>query len=187
MDSPDFIVPPPGLIPAAPPSDEPDRTVQDAPRRVLPSFSPPPGVVPAAGGPRPPAVPTSPVERIEAPGPMPGAGAWRLRAAGALEVLLVRPVVLGRDPVADPARPDAAAIPLFDPARSVSKTHARVEVVDGRVQVTDLASTNGTRVLTADGESHELEPGRAFDAPNGATLLLGEFAVRLDRVPLDTV
>lgn len=186
MGSPDYIVPPPGLIPAAQPTDEPGRTVQDAPRRGLPSFSPPPGIVPPSA-PASAAVPTNPVERIEAPAPSHVEGAWRLRAAGGIEVLLVRPVVLGRDPVADPARPDAAAIPLADPARSVSKTHARVEVVEGRVQVTDLASTNGTRVLTAEGASHELEPGRAFDAPNGATLLLGELAVRLDRVPLDTV
>lgn len=187
MGSPDFIVPPPGLIPAAQPTDEPARTAQDAPRRVLPSFSPPPGLVPPDGAPRPTAVPTHPVERIEAPGPKPAEGAWRLRAAGGLEVVLIRSVVLGRDPVADPAGPDAAAVALADPARSVSKTHARVEVVADRVQVTDLASTNGTRVLTADGVPHELEPGRAFEAPNGATLLLGEFAVRLDRVPLDTV
>ena len=187
VDSPDFIVPPPGLIPAARPTDEPERTVQDAPRRALPSFSPPPGLLPPAAPPIPTEVPTNPVERIEAPAPQAAAGAWRLRAPGGLEVLLVRPAVLGRDPVADPTGPDATAVPLADPARSVSKTHARVEVVDGRVRVTDLASTNGTRVLTAAGESHELEPGRAVDAPNGATLLLGEFAVRLDRAPLDTV
>jgi hypothetical protein len=52
---PDFIVPPPGLIPAAP-SEAPDRTVRDAPPRVLPSFAPPgvgPAPVPSAphGGP----------------------------------------------------------------------------------------------------------------------------------------
>ncbi len=69
----------------------------------------------------------------------------------------------------------------------MSKTHALVEVVDDRVVVTDLHSTNGTRVLTPEGAAHELDPGRGADAPNGATLLLGEFAVRLDRVPLNTV
>jgi len=183
VDSPDFIVPPPGLIPAAPrPSDEPDRTVRDAPPRTLPAFTPPPGM----GSPPAPAARPSPEERVEAPTPRPRPGAWRLRAPGGLEVLLLRPVVLGRDPE-DAARPDAAPIPLTDPARSVSKTHALVEVVDGRVVVTDLHSTNGTRVLTPEGEAQELDPGQGADAPAGATLLLGEFAVRLDRVPLDTV
>ena len=187
MESPDFIVPPPGLIPSAPPSDEPDRTVRDAPPRTLPAFPPPPGIAPTPG--LPAAAPTAPApeERIEAPTATPQPGAWRLRVPGGLEVLLLRPVVLGRDPAADPGRPQAAAIALDDPARSVSKTHALIEVVDGRVVVTDLHSTNGTRVLTPEGEARELEPGRGADAPNGSTLLLGEFAVRLDRAPLNSV
>lgn len=186
MGSPDYIVPPPGLIPAPQPTDEPDRTVQAAPRRVLPSFDPPPGLVPPVGR-AGREVPAHPVERIEPPDPLPAEGAWRLRAPGVLEVLLVRPVVLGRDPVPDQARPGAAAISLEDPARSVSKTHARIEVVGDRVQVTDLASTNGTRVLTAGGASIELEPGHPAEVPSGATILLGEVAVRLDRAPLGTV
>jgi hypothetical protein len=191
VDSPDFIVPPPGLIPAAP-SDEPDRTVRDQPPRVLPAFTPPPGVVPepAVVPPSaliPPPGPPSPVERTEAPPAVSSSAAWRLSGPGQLEVLLLRPVVLGRDPAPDPARPGAAPIPLQDPARSVSKTHALVEVVDDRVMITDLHSTNGTRVLTAEGLVHELEPGLATRAESGATVLLGEFAVRLDRAPLATV
>jgi pSer/pThr/pTyr-binding forkhead associated (FHA) protein len=118
---------------------------------------------------------------------MPQPGAWRVRAAGGLEVLLLRPVVLGRDPVADAARPGAAAIRLLDPARSVSKTHAFVEVVDGRVMVTDLHSTNGSRVSTPRGEVVELEPGLAVEVVAGSTILLGEFAVTLDRAPLNSV
>jgi hypothetical protein len=160
VDAPDFIVPPPGLIPAAQPSDEPDRTVHDQPPRVLPAFMPPPGVVPTP---------------------------WRLSGPGQLEVLLLRPVVLGRDPAPDGASPGADPIPLQDPARSVSKTHALVEVVDDRVVITDLHSTNGTRVLSAEGLVHELEPGLATRAESGATVLLGEFAMRLDRAPLATV
>ena len=188
MESPDFIVPPPGLIPSAPrPSDEPDGMVRDARPRTLPAFPPPPGI--PSTPPAPTAAPTSqaPEERIEAPTARPQPGAWRLRAPGGLDVILLRPVLLGRDPAADPGRPEAATIPLADPARSVSKTHALVEVVEGRVIVTDLHSTNGTRVLTPDGETRELDPGRGAEAPNGATLLLGEFAVGLDRAPLNSV
>jgi len=191
VDAPDFIVPPPGLIPAAP-NDEPDRTVRDQPSRVLPAFTPPPGVVPkpAAVPPSaliPPLGPPSPAERTEAPPAGRSTGAWRLSGPGQLEVLLLRPVVLGRDPAPDPARPSAAPVPVRDPARSVSKTHALVEVVDDRVVITDLHSTNGTRVLTPEGLVHTLEPGLATRAESGATVVLGEFAVRLDRAPLATV
>ena len=190
MDAPDYIVPPPGLIPAAP-NDGPDRTVRDQPPRVLPAFTPPPGVTPtpAAAPPSaliPPPGP-KPSERTEAPPAGRSTGAWRLSGPGQLEVLLLRPVVLGRDPAPDPARPGAAPIPLQDPARSVSKTHALVEVVDDRVVITDLHSTNGTRVLTPEGLVHTLEPGLATPAESGATVLLGEFAMRLDRAPLVTV
>jgi hypothetical protein len=180
------------LIPAAPrPSDEPDRTGREAPPRTLPAFPPPPGVAPPPTS-APPTPPLGvqaepPVERDEAPTARPQPGAWRLRAPGGLDVLVLRPVLLGRDPAADPGRPEAAAITLSDPARSVSKTHALVEVIEGRVIVTDLHSTNGTRVLMPDGETRELDPGRGAEAPNGATLLLGEFAVRLDRAPLNSV
>lgn len=194
MDSPDFIVPPPGLIPAAPPpSGEPDRTVRDTPPRSLPAFPPPPGFAPSAVPGTPPSDASEDArddaleERVEAPTPTPQPGAWRLRAPGGLEVLLLRPVVLGRDPSTDTARPGAAAVALADPARSVSKTHALVEVVDDRVVVTDLHSTNGTRVLTPEGEAHELDPGRSADVAGGSTLLLGEVAVRVDRAPLHTV
>jgi hypothetical protein len=191
VDAPDFIVPPPGLIPAREPSDEPDRTVHRPPR-VLPGFTPPPGTVPTPTAVPPSALIPPPValqvpEPVETPAARPPQGAWRLRGPGNLEVLLLRPVVLGRDPASDPARPDAAPIPVHDPARSVSKTHALVEVVDDRVMVTDLHSTNGTRVLSAEGEARELEAGRPSDAPSEATVILGEFAIRLDRVPLDTV
>ena len=135
MESPDFIVPPPGLIPSAPPSDEPDRTVRDAPPRTLPAFPPPPGIAirPRRRRRPPHRRRPAPEERIEAPTATPQPGAWRLRVPGGLEVLLLRPVLLGRDPAPDPGRPQAAAIALDDPARSVSKTHALIEVVDGRV------------------------------------------------------
>ena len=187
MAEPDFIVPPPGLIPAAP-SEAPDRSVRDAPSRVLPTF-PPPGAVPPPAAPSPPASAAPPTGEtlIEAPTRVPQPGAWRLRGEGGLEVLVLRPMVLGRDPVADGAHASAAAITLADPARSVSKTHALVDVVDDALTVTDLHSTNGTRVQDSDGRSHELEPGSATPVASGATLLLGDLALHVDRAPLDTV
>jgi pSer/pThr/pTyr-binding forkhead associated (FHA) protein len=147
---------------------------------------PTPTAVPPAALIPPPGTPLV-AEPVETPAARPQHGAWRLRGPGNLDVLLLRPVVLGRDPAPDPARPDAAPIPVQDPARSVSKTHALVEIVDDRVMITDLHSTNGTRLLGTDGQARELEAGRPTEAPSGATVYLGEFEVRLDRVLLDTV
>ncbi len=179
MDTPDFIVPPPGLIPEAPqPRERAEDDVAGDSRRVLPAFPPPSVPLPAAptGG------------TTLAPGrAAPTSWMWRLRGPAGFQLLLLRPVLLGRDPSTDPAHAEAASVALVDPARTVSKTHARIEVVDDQVLVTDLHSTNGTRVLDAQGEAHRLVPGRPAVVAAGASVLLGEFAVRVDRAPSDTV
>lgn len=182
MATPEFIVPPPGLIPAAPlPRENAEADVPETSRRVLPAFPPPPAP------PSPPANTITITATTIAPKPASPVGGWRLRGAGDLEVPLRRPVLLGRDPAVEPSRADAASVALIDPARTVSKTHALVEVLGDRVLVTDLHSTNGTRVLDTHGEASELVPGEPAEAPLGATLLLGEFALRVDRASVDTV
>lgn len=76
------------------------------------------------------------------------------------------PVTLGRDELAD--------LPLSD--ASVSRNHARIELLgDDEVMVTDLGSTNGTRI---DGRAI----GRAL-LPPGAQLELGSVTLRLDTIP----
>ena len=160
MESPDFIVPPPGLIPAAPrPSARARPRRPRAAAAHAARFPPPPGGR-AARRPRPrprrtavEAAAVPPVERVEAPTSRPQPGAWRLRAPrrtrGPPRCV---PCVLGRDPVADPGRPEAA----HDPRSSIRPDRCRRRTrssrcVDDRVIVTDLHSTNGTRVLTPDG------------------------------------
>ncbi|MCD2442494.1 FHA domain-containing protein [Agromyces sp. SYSU K20354] len=176
MVAPDFIVPPPGLIPnapepAAPPSTttEPERTVR-APARVLPTFTPVP-----AGPPVPaPAASASP-------------GPFRLSGPGGFEVLLTVPIVIGRDPVAAGAHADARPISVIDPARSVSKTHAVLDARTGVVTVIDLHSTNGVRVQPPSGEIIDPAPGTPTEVAAGSTLFLGELGLRVDRLSIDTV
>ena len=76
---------------------------------------------------------------------------------------------------------------IDDPARSLSKTHALLEVVDDRLLVTDLGSTNGVRIWPEGEEAIELESGRPTSVPEGAVLLLGDVAFLVDRAPDATV
>ncbi|MDR3068727.1 MAG: FHA domain-containing protein, partial [Cellulomonas sp.] len=64
-------------------------------------------------------------------------------------------VVLGRDPA--PQTASDRTVVVRDDASSVSKSHLRVEHTADGVWLTDLGSTNGTRLLV-DGPSLPLEP-----------------------------
>ena len=103
----------------------------------------------------------------------PGAAPVRLHVvagpdAGGVHLLRGGQVRVGRSAEAD--------VPLDDP--DVSRLHCLVTVTDtGTATVTDLASTNGT---TVDGTAvHD----RPVPLPPGATLRLGESAVRLRAEP----
>ena len=52
----------------------------------------------------------------------------------------------GRRPAPDPTRPNAQLNPISDETRTVSNTHARLELRHDTWYVTDLGSTNGTKV-----------------------------------------
>ncbi|GAA2396239.1 hypothetical protein GCM10010420_22410 [Streptomyces glaucosporus] len=106
-------------------------------------------------------------------GPAPAGTRARLHVvagpdAGGVHLLRGGQVRVGRSAEAD--------VPLDDP--DVSRLHCLVTVADtGEVTVTDLASTNGT---TVDGVPvHD----RPVPLPPGATLRLGESAVRLRAEP----
>lgn len=196
MGDPDFIVPPPGLVPTAPETTEPDRTVRAAPSRGLPSFAPgrgAPAVRPGAPLPAPPAMrpapaPSAPTAPPEAAPPAPPTppkehrAEWRLVAASGLEIVVDGTLVLGRDPVATGV-PGARAVAVVDPARTVSKTHAVIESGTGGLRVTDLGSTNGVRIEPPGSAIRELAPREPAFAPFGAALFLGELGFRVDRVP----
>ena len=196
MVAPDFIVPPPGLIPHAPeradrPSSTPaapERTVR-APARALPKFTPvPPGPpVPTPVG-QPAAAPVAPAPATPAPASSAPSGQFRLTGPGGFAVLLTVPVVVGRDPVASGVlHADARPVAVVDPARSVSKTHAVIDARAGVVTVIDLHSTNGVRVQPPSGAIFELAPGAPTVVVPGSTLYLGELGLRVDRPSSDTV
>ena len=83
--------------------------------------------------------------------------------------------VLGRKP---DVRSHGAARPLAikDPTRTVSKSHAVIECSSGRLILTDVGSTNGSRILSSDGVSAlvEAEPNTPLDIPQDTDFQIGD-------------
>ncbi|MFI8632571.1 DUF5684 domain-containing protein [Microbacterium sp. NPDC077663] len=88
-------------------------------------------------------------------------------------------VILGRNPLADPARPSAQLIAIADPTRTVSKTHARLERRGEAWRIIDLRSTNGILLPNALGADVEVDAGGEAEVAD--RFLLGDAALRLQR------
>jgi hypothetical protein len=102
---------------------------------------------------------------------------WILTTDDGQSIRLTQPVVLlGRNPSRDPNFPTAQLVPVNDTAKTVSKTHARIELVNGAWQIVDLDSTNGV-VLHLKNDEIELQAGVA--AVLTESFLLGELPVRI--------
>ncbi|MEG1391802.1 MAG: FHA domain-containing protein, partial [Aurantimicrobium sp.] len=85
---------------------------------------------------------------------------FRLRHINGTKYELTKPLIMGRLPAA-PLRSDRGVtlVVLASPDGVVSSTHARVEVLGDVVVVTDLRSTNGTRVINPGQPTVLLAPG----------------------------
>ena len=81
-------------------------------------------------------------------------------------------LILGRKPAPQQTGDIALAVP--DHTGTVSRNHARIELVDDQIWITDLASTNGTRVLDESGEETELEPNVRTRMHVGSRIGLGD-------------
>ena len=99
---------------------------------------------------------------------------WALTLPDGTRVGLDGPLLLGRDPAGIPERPDAGLLPLADPGKTVSKTHALLEPTPDGVRVRELHSTNGVAIDTPAGRELLSAGGEAI-APLGATIMLGSF------------
>lgn len=106
---------------------------------------------------------------------------WQLvPASGAPVPLTSDVVILGRRPAGDAAFPGAQLVAVPGDARTVSKTHARLERKDETWVVTDLGSTNGVLVRTLMGDEIEVEPGGQIDA--GERFFLGDEEFHLKQI-----
>jgi hypothetical protein len=198
VDKPGFIVPPPGLIPAAP-ETVPDTRRTAPPRPSLPVFVPtapgqaapaPASPPPATAAPAPataetpaaPATAETPVVDVPADsGASPEVGRWRLILADGSRLTVPPSIVLGRKPQATGEWQAATELPLDDPERSVSKTHAVLFVDGADLVVVDLHSTNGVVVVTDDDRVTTLAAGDRHRIEASATIELGRFSLRVER------
>ncbi len=98
---------------------------------------------------------------------------------GGAPVELSSTTVVGRDPDNISDYPGAACVSLKDANRSISKTHAALALAPGGLWLTDLHSTNGTRV-EEDGRVTVAKPGESIPVPTGATIVLGSAAYRVE-------
>lgn len=98
-----------------------------------------------------------------------------LRQLNGTRTSLTQPVIAGRLPAA-PRRGDVAVqlLVLDSPDGIVSGTHARIEVQGDVVVVTDLNSTNGTRVIIPGKPTVLLAPGESMALASGAIIDLGD-------------
>lgn len=105
---------------------------------------------------------------------------WVLIAPNGTPVDLTSDVViLGRRPAPDGAHPEAQLVAIVDDTRTVSKTHARLQLRGETWFVTDLDSTNGVLFATLMGTEVEAPPGEEIEA--GERFFLGDAEVRLAR------
>ena len=105
---------------------------------------------------------------------------WRLVIKGREPVAVEGPLYLGRNPVAAPDHPQARVLAVDDAAKSVSKTHALLEVDPDGLWVHDLDSTNGVWVVPAGEDATEVTPGQRVRVPAGADLELGDLVIQIE-------
>ena len=98
---------------------------------------------------------------------------------GGTPIVLDSTTVVGRDPDNISEYRDATCVALGDANRSISKTHAALAPVPGGLWITDLHSTNGTRI-EEEGHVTVARPGESIPVPTGATIVLGSAAYRVE-------
>ena len=101
---------------------------------------------------------------------------WSMVGADSTVLLHTRNVI-GRRPTL-PRGYDAQLITLENSTKTISKTHARLEVEGATLWLTDMGSTNGT-FLSFESDSgpayQECEPGDDYEVRVGDTITFGDY------------
>lgn len=98
-----------------------------------------------------------------------------LRATNGARYSLDRPIIIGRLPQAPRRGSELVQLVVVSSREGlVSSTHARIEGLGDVVVVTDLNSTNGTRIILPGRPEMLLAPGDSFSLGEGAVIDLGD-------------
>lgn len=171
-----------GAGPGAPPPKAPSKSMQPVPIQTQAKAAPArnqlqagaPLLVPGSSEPDASLSPTSsaPGAAVDVPGSI-----WLVADSG--ERCEVRgTVVLGRAPEAA-GFGDEVAFEVNDPARSLSRNHARVGRGEEGLWVEDAHSSNGTAIRTPLGDVIPVHPGSRVRLEIGCELLMGDRTVRV--------
>jgi pSer/pThr/pTyr-binding forkhead associated (FHA) protein len=79
-----------------------------------------------------------------------------------------REIIIGRDDPISGVHPEIDLTPYGAESGGVSRRHVRLTVIDGQWMITDLQSTNHTRV-----NGVRIDPGVPTQLPDGAQVVLG--------------
>ncbi|WP_168626570.1 MULTISPECIES: FHA domain-containing protein [unclassified Cryobacterium] len=174
-----FITLPPGIAPPNLDTNSGTRRIPQRPRDEIVFLPAPPGATPPA-----PAVTEAPPQAVvAAPTAIdeetrfaPRRGRWSIVLESGVSVTMDATTVLGRNPAANERWPDAQLLQVDDAQKTVSKTHAALELVDEELWIHDLASTNGVWV-----DDQRVEPGERMRVHPGQEVSLGRFNLRVER------
>lgn len=94
------------------------------------------------------------------------------------DMALVGTALIGRNPAAPAGVTATHLIPVRDEGRSISKTHLRIDLADGGIEITDLHSTNGSSI-ERQGVAEPLVPDVAVRAAAGDRILFGDSVIEV--------
>lgn len=120
-----------------------------------------------------PALPARPTAAPAQPARKPSQLLLFLENAQGIPLASKASIVLGRKPCKQSA--GDTVIPIKDATGTVSRNHARLEIEDGRIWLTDLGSTNGTQVM-CDGEEIQLAAHIRTEISSGSRISLGDIS-----------